>query len=112
MPVCPPSWKLAQSQYVALAKHLRAHNWAWGDEMLLYVVAHLLADGIEDARALHSVELADVVGVEFWPSDVWRVMDSMTRFACTMSGSVAASAEVLWQFETSVGTYHRAIGSA
>ena len=78
MPVCPPSWKLAQRRYVAMAKHLRAHNWSWCDSMLLTVVAHLAAEGIADATALYSVELADVDGAANWPRDVWNFMHRLT----------------------------------
>ena len=78
-PVCPPSWKLAQRRYVAMAKHLRAHNWSWCDSMLLTVVAHLAAEGIADATALYSVELADVDGAANWPRDVWNFMHRLTQ---------------------------------
>lgn len=83
VPVCPPSWKLAQSKYVALATHLRAHNWAWGDEMLACVITLLLKEGIADARALHDVDLADADGAQCWPNDVWRYMDCLTHVLST-----------------------------
>jgi hypothetical protein len=88
VPVCPPSWKLAQRRHVAMAMHLRAHNWSWGDCMLLTVVTHLVAEGIVDAKALHSVELSDVDGAANWPRDVWKFMHRMTQ-VCPVARSVS-----------------------
>ena len=87
LPACPPSWKLAQSRHVAMAGHLRAHNWLWGHSMLLTVVTHLVAEGIVDAKALHRVELSDVDGAANWPRDVWKFMHRLTQ-VCPAASSV------------------------
>ena len=79
VPVCPPSWKLAQRRHVAMATHLRAHNWSPGDSMLLTVVVHLASEGIADATALYSVELSDVDGAANWPREVWIFMHKLTQ---------------------------------
>jgi len=65
-----------------VARHFRAHGWAWGEDVMVSVIGQLAVEGIEDARALGDVYLCDVPGALLWPPEVAAFVENLTRVHC------------------------------